>query len=121
MPEYCEVVKDIEKFYTGKCTVFETESYDDENFITNQNQVQVLKDIPCRLSYRLLNASMQSRLINYRTQGITLFLSNEYEIKPGSKIVVEQNGVKTEYRNSGQAGVYLNHQEIHLELLKTYC
>ena len=52
--------------------------------------------------------------------GTKLFISPEVEIKPGSKIVVTQNGVTTEFSNSGKPAIYTNHQEIMLKLFEDY-
>ena len=52
------------------------------------------------------------------TQGTKLFIAPEIKIKPGSKIIVEQNGTTTEYSASGVPAVYLSHAEIMLELFE---
>ena len=53
-----------------------------------------------------------------QTQGTKLFIAPEIKVKPGSKIVVEQNGVTTEYSASGVPAVYPSHVEIKLELFR---
>lgn len=52
------------------------------------------------------------------TQGTKLFIAPEIKIKPGSKIIVEQNGTTTEYSASGEPAVYFSHSEYMLELFK---
>ena len=41
----------------------------------------------------------------------------EIKIKPGSKIIVEQNGTTTEYSASGEPAVYFSHSEYRLARL----
>ena len=50
------------------------------------------------------------------TQGLKLFLAPEIRVKPGSKVIVTQNGITGAYSASGEPAVYSTHQEIVLEL-----
>ena len=68
----------------------------------------------------LLNPTAQSDSVNAVAQIIKLFLPPDYSISPGSKLVVTQNGVTTEYKNTGQPFIYDSHQEIELELFKEW-
>lgn len=52
------------------------------------------------------------------SQGTKLFTVPEIQIKPGSKIIVTQNGVTTVYSSSGVPAVYPTHQEVILELFE---
>lgn len=112
--------KAIESTYTGVCTVKERRDIRDERTkITRKNEeVPVVENQPCKLSFESLNATLQTDTAANQTQGVKLFIAPEIDIKPGSKIVVEQNGVTTEYSASGVPAVYLSHQEIILELFK---
>jgi hypothetical protein len=65
-----------------------------------------------------LNAVVQTDTAAAVSQGTKLFISPEVVVNAGSKIVVEQNGVKTEYSASGEPAVYASHKEIMLELFK---
>ena len=108
----------IEKLYTGKCDVTEYKSVRDEvSKITKNKEVVVLKDVPCRLSFK----NISSADLNYGnglSHEIKLFISPDVEIKEGSKITVTQNGVTTEYCKSGEPAFYSNHKEIILTLFK---
>ncbi|BBM48390.1 hypothetical protein JMUB3933_1906 [Leptotrichia wadei] len=50
------------------------------------------------------------------SQVVTLFISPEVYIPPGSMIEVTQNNVTKRYKHSGISAVYTNHQEIVLEV-----
>lgn len=112
--------KAIESTYTGVCTIIERRDVRDEKTkITRKNEeVPVVENQPCKLSFEKLNAVVQTDTAARQTQGTKLFIAPEIKVKPGSKIVVEQNGVKIEYSASGEAAVYLSHAEIILELFK---
>jgi hypothetical protein len=45
-------------------------------------------------------------------------IAPEIHVKPGSKLTITQNGVTTEYKNSGEPALFDTHQEIILELFK---
>ena len=70
------------------------------------------------LSFEKLNAVVQTDTAAKLTQGTKLFIAPEIKIKPGSKIIVEQNGTTTEYSASGEPAVYFSHSEYMLELFK---
>lgn len=111
------VKKAIEKLYTGLCTVTEFQTVKNSSGITKPREVVVLKDIPCRLSFKAISAADMS-YGNAVTQEIKLFIAPEIEIKDGSKITVTQNGYTVNYCKSGEPAVYLSHKEIILELFK---
>jgi hypothetical protein len=105
-------------YYTGVCTIIEYQEVTDENKITRQEEVTVIENQPCKLSFEKLNAVVQTDTAAASSQGTKLFISPEVVVNAGSKIVVEQNGVKTEYSASGEPAVYPSHKEIMLELFK---
>lgn len=109
--------KAIESLYNGKCSVIERLDVKDEKTkITRKSEVTVFKDLPCKLSFERINTVIQNENAAKRSQSTKLFLSPEILIREGSKIIVEQNGVKTEYSASGVPAIYPTHQEIMLEL-----
>ncbi len=112
------VKKAVESLYTGKCTVSEYKPVmDNVSKITKNMEVIVIKDIPCRLSFKNITAADLS-YGNAVTQVIKLFVSPDVSIKDGSKIRVTQNGVTADYSQSGKPAVYPSHKEIILELFK---
>lgn len=112
--------KAIESTYSGVCTVIERWDVRDERTkITRKNEeVPVVENQPCKLSFEKLNAVVQTDTAAKLTQGTKLFIAPEIKIKPGSKIIVEQNGTTTEYSASGEPAVYFSHSEYMLELFK---
>lgn len=112
--------KAIESTYSGVCTILERRDVRDEKTkITRKNEeVPVVENQPCKLSFEKLNAVVQTDTAAKLTQGTKLFIAPEIKIKPGSKIIVEQNGTTTEYFASGEPAVYFSHSEYTLELFK---
>ena len=105
----------LEKTYTGKCNIYGTELYTDENGITDERGgVLVKSNIPCLLSYESNPVVIQG---NYgvATSTIVLFLSPNIEIPLNSEIEVTQNGITKKYKHSGEIAMYKTHQEITLD------
>lgn len=105
----------LEKGYTGTFTVTERKKVTKPNRTTGFSEVEVLVDQPCRLSFSS-NPSASGGDIAEINQTVKLFYAPEITIKEGSKITVTQNGVTTEYKQSGTPAVYSTHKEILLEL-----
>lgn len=113
-----DVRKAIESMYKGVCTIIEFKGIKDPiTKITTHNEVVVLENQPCRLSYKTVTSTTQTT-IPIETQTIKLFIAPDVVIKPGSKLVVTQNGKSMEFSRSGEPAVYTNHQEVMLELFK---
>ncbi len=109
--------KAVESAYTGVCTVIEYHDVlDKKTGITRKSEITVIENQPCKISFEKQNASAQTDTAAALTQGVKLFVAPEIKIKPGSKIIVGQNGVTTAYSASGEPAVYFSHQEITLEL-----
>ena len=109
--------KAIESMYDGVCTISNYQNIEDPiTFVTELNEVEVIKDQPCRLSYSSVPSTTQTDTVNAVSQSIKLFIAPEVNIPAGSKIVVTQNGRTTVYKNSGQPAIYSTHQEVNLEL-----
>ena len=106
-----------EATYEGICTVIEYQDVTDPvTKRTHEEEVPVLENQPCKLSFEKLDPSAQSETAASLLQGVKLFLAPEIRIKPGSKLVVTQHGVTEEYAGSGEPAVYATHQEIMLKL-----
>ena len=114
--------KAIESTYTGICTIIERRDLKDEKTkITHKNaEIAVIENQPCKLSFEKISPSVQTETAALITQSVKLFISPEIEIKPGSKIIAEQNGKTTEYMASGEPAIYLSHQEVMLELYEEW-
>lgn len=113
--------KAIESTYTGVCNIIKRRDVRDEKTkITHKSEEIVACNQPCKLSFERLNISDQTETAAVLNQNVKLFISPDITIKSGSKIIVEQNGVKSEYCASGEPAVYFSHQEIMLELFKEW-
>ena len=111
--------KAIESLYNGKCTITEHQKVKKENKSTGFQDVVVLKNQPCRLSFKTINNTNKTDTTASAVVQITkVFLAPEIQVKPGSKLTITQNNVTTEYKSSGQPAFYGTHQEIVLELFK---
>ena len=111
--------KAIESLYDGKCTITEYQKIKKENKSTGFQDVVVLEDVPCRLSFKTIDSTNQTDTAASAVVQITkVFLAPEIQVKPGSKLTITQNDVTTEYQSSGKPAVYSTHQEIVLTLFK---
>ena len=109
--------KAVESLYRGKCTIYEHKKVKNEKTkLTGYEDVMVLEDQPCKLSFKEIHAAVQGEAAATATQVIKLFLSPNVIVMPGSKVTVIQDGVKRDYTSSGVPAVYQSHQEIILKL-----
>lgn len=111
-----KVRKAIEHGYVGCCDVIEYQKIKKENHSTGFQEIKVLENEPCRVSFKSISSASSSSGAIGISQEIKLFISPDLVIKEGSKIVVTQNGRTTQYKNSGVPAVYPTHQEIILKL-----
>ena len=111
----------LNRLYTGICNIYEYEnSLDEETKIIKQKSIIKYENIPCRVSYynnsSNILATEENNFNNIITQKVKIFLDNNITIKAGSLIIVTQNGKTTKYKNSGEPVIYINHQEIMLDI-----
>lgn len=112
------VRKAIEMTYTGKCTIIEHKKVTKTNKSTGFEDDEVLTDQPCKLSFEKVTSNNQGETAAMLVQTAKVLISPEIQIKPGSKLIITQNGITTEYKSSGEPARYATHQEIVLELFK---
>lgn len=111
----------IESLYDGTCTVTEHQKVVKANKSTGFQDVVVLNNQPCRLSFRnITDTSQEENAASAVVQVTVLFISPSITIAPGSKITVTQNGVTTDYQQSGMPARYDTHQEIVLDLFREW-
>lgn len=109
----------IESLYDGLCTITEHKKVKKEDKSTTFEEVVVLSEQPCRLSFQTINSTSQTETgASALTQIVKVFLSPDIQVKPGSKLTITQNNTTTEYKSSGEPAYYTTHQEIVLELFK---
>ena len=112
-----KVRKALEKGYTGTFTVTEHQKVRKANKTTGFSDVDVLVDQPCRLSFSSSPSSTDGD-VSEINQTVKFFFAPDIKVKEGSKITVMQNGITTEYKQSGTPAYYPTHTEILLELFK---
>lgn len=112
------VRKAIEMTYMGSCTITEYQSYKKVNKSTGHTEVVIIENQPCKLSFSKITNVSPGEAASMVVQTAKVFIAPEIIIKPGSKLTITQNGVTTEYKNSGEPAMYNTHQEIMLELFK---
>lgn len=109
--------KIIESLYQDLCDVIEKQSIKNPTtHITEQKDITVLKNQPCRLSFQNITSVSEGN-VAIQAQVVKLFIAPEIEIKAGSKIMVTHKGRTLWYKRSGTPAIYSNHQEIILEQL----
>ena len=108
----------IEMMYQGTCTVTEHQKVKKENKTTGFQDVIVLTNQPCKLSFSNITTTNQTETAALVAQTAKVLIAPEIQIKPGSKLTITQNGVTTEYENSGEPALFNTHQEISLVLFK---
>lgn len=116
-PSTKSTIKAFQENVQGRATVIEYQKVKDEWGMTNFQEVTVLEDQPCKLSFETLTSSTGDPVATV-SQSVKLFISPDVVIKAGSKIIVTQHGRTTEYSNSGVPAVYPTHQEIMLTLFE---
>ena len=116
---YSRVRKVIEATYTDRCTVMEhKKTINKETKLAGWEDVEVLKNQPCRLSFQAVKSTQQEGSAETMVQSVKLFVSPGIAIKEGSKVTVTREGREFVYVSSGVPALYPTHQEIMLELFK---
>ncbi len=110
--------KALEKTYNKFCRVVEKEKVLNNNGSTSFKDVEVLRDIPCRVSYKTANIGSEVGLLSSTKQIIKLFISSQVEISSNSRIYIkgENEEFEKEYFKSSEPKIYETHQEIELIL-----
>lgn len=113
--------KALERMWRDRCTVIQrVKVTDPDTKLTDFSETPLLENQPCKLSFEKLT-STDGENTAAKFQNVKLFLSPDVVIPAGCKIVVQRfNEVDREFTfsNSGEAGVFTNHQEIYLTIWK---
>lgn len=113
--------KALERMWKDRCTVIQrVKITDPDTKLTDFSETPLLENQPCKLSFEKLT-STDGENTAAKFQNVKLFLSPDVVIPAGCKIVVQRfNEIDREFTfsNSGEAGVFTNHQEIYLTLWK---
>lgn len=115
--------KALEQLWKDRCSVFIKKKVTDPvTKLTDFKETLLLENQPCKLSFETL-ASSSGDPVAAVSQRVKLFLSPDVKIPAGCKITVKRfNDLEREfaYSQSGEAGVFTNHQEIPLEPFREY-
>ena len=106
--------KALRLLWKDRLTVTGYKEVQKPNKSTGFEEVPVLEDVPCKLSFSSLPAANQGDQTATAMQVIKVFLDENVVIKPGSKITVTRRDQVYEFAQSGLPGVFTNHQEITL-------
>lgn len=111
----------IESLYEGICTIVTTIDVTDPiTNITAPQDIALVENEPCRLSYKNVYGMVNSDTADTVRQINKLFIKPELDIPSGSIIEVTQHGKTSIYSNSGYPEVHSSHQEIVLNLNDRY-
>ena len=100
--------------WNDACTVYEYLPIVKPNKSTIHEEIVVLRDEPCKLSFSKLTHANQTETAAATPQIAKLFLDEALTIKAGSKIAVKRGNIEFVYGYSGEAGIFDEHQEIVL-------
>lgn len=115
---YEMVRKAIEVMYQDKCDIIEHQKVKKPNGSTGFEDVTVMSDVPCRLSFKSAPSTNETDSASAVIQTIEVFLAPEITVKSGSKLVIKHLDSSVEYTNTGVAAVYNTHQQIALDIFK---
>ena len=111
--------KALEKLWRGTCTVIGWgEVKDPITHVTTHGEITLHENLKCKLSHEKLTSASSTGGPAIISKQVKLSLGNEYDIPAGCKITVTQNGKTADYTRSGEPAVFMDHQEIILELFK---
>lgn len=113
--------KALEKLWRGTCDVIGWDEVEDPiTHVTTHGEVTIHESLKCKLSHEKLTSASNTGGPAVITKQVKLSLGNEYDIPAGCKIVVTQDNVTAEYARSGDPAIFMDHQEIVLELFRGY-
>ena len=108
----------IERLYTHRCDIYGFQSEkDDASGLTEQKEVCLCENQPCRLSFELSYPLEQTGKAAESSQRTKLFLPPEVNAPCGCKITVTVNEEKLNFAYSGEQALYDTHKEIRLSPL----
>lgn len=105
--------------YTDVCNVYNQQKIKVNNKTKFEN-VLVIENEPCRLSYDNPKIAVQTESSTNLSSNVKLFISPDIEVVEGSRIEVVREGKTYQFKCSGMPSMYPTHQEIKLELSEVY-
>lgn len=104
----------LQRLWKDKLTVVEYHEVTKPNGSTGFEEVTVLENVPCKLSFSTLQAVNQNDTNATIVQVVKVFCDPALNINAGSKLVIEHNEQTLPFSQSGEPGRFTNHQEIVL-------
>jgi hypothetical protein len=104
----------LRTLWNDKLSVTEYQKVVKPNKSTGFEEVSVLENEPCKLSFSNIQPTRQNEIGVDSIQIVKLFVSASVNIKPGSKLSVTRGNNIFVYSHSGMPGVFSHHQEIVL-------
>ena len=109
-----------ETLYIGRMDVVEYRLMENEKTgISRHQEVVVLENIPCRLSYGKAAAVTDGSAAE-NVQEIRVYFAPDIAVLPGSKLCIRQNGMEAAYKSSGVPKCYASHNEVTLEYFERW-
>lgn len=105
--------------YTDVCNVYNQQKIKVNNKTKFEN-VLVIENEPCRLSYDNPKIAVQTESSTNLSNNVKLFISPDIEVVEGSRIEVVREGKTYQFKCSGMPSMYPTHQEIKLGLSEVY-
>ena len=100
---------------TCKIIAKNQEITDPDDHTTNYEDVVIVENEPCKLSFETLKSAAADNVKSKVEQKAKLFITNEIEIPPGSIVRVTRGTRVFVFSSTGIPGIFSNHQEIMLE------
>ncbi|MER1958803.1 MAG: hypothetical protein ABS942_15575 [Solibacillus sp.] len=111
--------KALEQLWKGTSDIIGYGEVEDPfTHLTTHGEVILHQGIKCKLSHKTISATSQTGTGAILVQQIKLSLGNEIEVPAGCRITVTQNEKTADYTRSGEPAVFIDHQEIVLDLFK---
>lgn len=104
----------LQRLWNDSLTVVAYIEKTNANGSTGFEEAAVIKDVPCKLSFSTLQAVDQSDAGAAVVQAVKIFCASDVAIDAGSKLIVRHGGRVHEFSQSGEPGVFTDHQEIVL-------
>ncbi len=114
--------KALEVNFDHLCRVVEKVKVKNDNGSIGFKSIEIMKDIPCKVSYKTSGVTSEVGLLSSTEQLIKLFMSPDVNISSNSRLFIrhEESELEKEYFKSSEAKVYGSHQEIELKLVKEH-
>ena len=100
--------------WTDVCCVFEYLPVKQENKTTKHEEVKVLYNEPCKLSFSTVTNARETETVSQTPQVVKVITDKDLLIRAGSKIVIKRGERTFVYASSGEPSVFMVHQEIVL-------